>query len=912
MTRVSAGTDQMIDATKAGLLLTTLEKDSGMDHLKDWLPELAKRAKALLLEFHHVFSLEPNEIGCTDATKHIIELMKDEPFKERFCCIAPSLVDEVHQHIQEMLDGGAIQPSQSPWCNAVVLVRKKDASLRFCIDFRCLNARTKKDAYPLPCMQETMESMVGTRHFSCMDLKSRFWKVQMDEESRQYTAFTVGSMGLYEVLRMPYGLCNAPAMFQHLMQNCLGELNLTYTLIYLDNVIIYSKTEEEHLVRLHAVLEGFMEHGLKLKPSKCNFFRTEISYLGHKVSAAGMEPGTDGLKGIAEIAPPATYTQVRKFLGAMGYFRHFIKGYARIAKPLNDLLQGENSKLKSHPVGLPPDALAAFQEHKIKCLTVPVLTFADFKKPFLLERDASIEGLGAVLSQKQDDSRYHPITYASHSLKGGELKYHSSKLEFLALKWAVTEQFREYLQYQPCLVRTDNNPLTYVMTMPNLDAVRHRWVAAMAGYNFEIEYVCGMDNKVADALSHVGGRLDEEAIKELLDQGAIKELLNHAMHYSNPRAEADDTTVVQEHEKAEGEIIIQARMLAETKRNYQNLADSQWVVAQRWAIQLIMDWLKRKKDDSHTLDQYLKHHIPDAERRIYAARQKDFVLRHNLLYLRLTPKRSNEDVLVFVVLGLKCQVAINGCHCYLGHRGRDCMLSLLKERVWWPGMAQRMMMSVRNCPKCRIFEAKPKIPPMEPILCTEPLDLVHIDYVSMEVMVGMTEKPVVKNVLVVEDHFTRFTQAYITNNHTACTTARVLYNEFFSVFGFLRRLMSDQVSEFTGQVILELCDLLAITKIRTSPYHLQTNSTVERVHQTLRRMIAKMDPENEAKWPSHLGPILITYNATWSLITGYSPYFLMFGHRSRFPVDLLFPTVRWDENSRTTDEYVMSLYDKLK
>ena len=224
-------------------------------------------------------------------------------------------------------------------------------------------------------------------------------------------------------------------------------------------------------------------------------------------------------------------------------------------------------------------------------------------------------------------------------------------------------------------------------------------------------------------------------------------------------------------------------MLAETKRNYQNLADSQWVVTQHGdrAIRLIMDWLKRNKDDNHTLDQYLKHHIPDAERRIYAARQKDFVLRRNLLYLRVTPKRSNEDVLVFVVPGLKRQAAIDGCHRYLGHQGRDRMLSLLKERFWWPGMAQRMMMSVRNCPKCRIFEAKPQIPPMEPILCTEPLDLVHIDYVSMEVTVGMTEKPVVKNVLVVEDHFTRFTQAYVTNNHTARTTVRPLQRVFLGV-----------------------------------------------------------------------------------------------------------------------------------
>ena len=537
----------------------------------------------------------------------------------------------------------------------MVLVRKKDGSLQFCIDFRRLNAWTKKDVYPLLHMQETMESMVGAWHFSCMDLKSGFWQVKMAEESRQYTAFTVGSMGVYEFLLMPYGLCNAPVTFQHLMQNCLGELNLTYALIYLDDVIVYSKTEEEHLVHLRTVLEQFMEHGLKLKLSKCNFFRTKISYLGHKVSMAGMEPGTEGLKGITEIAPPAIYTQVHKFLGATGYFRCFIKGYARITKPLNDLLQGENSKLKSHLLGLPPDILVAFQELKMRCLTAPVLAFVDFKKPFLLETDTSIEGLGAVLSQKQDDGQYHPMAYASHGLKGGESRYHSSKLEFLALKRPVTDQFRECLQYQPFLVRTNNNLLTYVMMMPNLDAIGHRWVVAMAGYNFKIEYIRGSDNKVTDALSRVGEHLDEDAVKELLNQGAIKELLSHAMCYGVPRAEANDPRVTQEHERAEGEIIMQAQMLVEMKKNYQNLADSQWVVAQQGdrAIRLVMDWLRRRKDDNRTLDQYMKHQVPDAECCIYATCQKDFVLWHNLLYLKITPKRSNEDVLVFVVPGLK-------------------------------------------------------------------------------------------------------------------------------------------------------------------------------------------------------------------------------------------------------------------
>ena len=249
------------------LLLELLRKDGRLDKSKQWPPELALKFERMLMEHHNIFSLEQNEKGCTDTAEHVIELLDTEPFKERFRRIAPPLVEEVREHIQEMLDGGTIHPSQSPWCNAVVLVRKKDGGLSFCIDFRRLNSWTKKDAYPLPWMQETMESMVGTGFFSTIDLKSGFWQVKMAKDSQQYTAFMVGSMGVYEFLRMPYRLCNAPATFQRLMQNCLGELNLTYALIYLDDMIVFSRTEEEHLRRLRVVFARFLEHGLKLKPS---------------------------------------------------------------------------------------------------------------------------------------------------------------------------------------------------------------------------------------------------------------------------------------------------------------------------------------------------------------------------------------------------------------------------------------------------------------------------------------------------------------------------------------------------------------------------------------------------------------------------------------------------------------------
>ena len=199
-------------------------------------------------------------------------------------------MEEVHNHLREILESGTIWPSQSVWCNAVALVRKKDGGLQFCIYFHCLNTHTKKDSYPLPQIQEALESLVGAGHFSCLDLKSGFWQIKMEETLRQYTTFTVGNLGFFKCNHMPFGLWNVPATFQWLMQNCLGELNLIYCLIYLDDIIIFLQTAEEHLHWLHVVFNQFREYNLKLKPSKCSLFKEEINYLAHWVSKEGVQP----------------------------------------------------------------------------------------------------------------------------------------------------------------------------------------------------------------------------------------------------------------------------------------------------------------------------------------------------------------------------------------------------------------------------------------------------------------------------------------------------------------------------------------------------------------------------------------------------------------------------------------------
>ena len=255
-----------------------------LDGLAHWSPGNVVAARELVLAYHDVFMSEGNELGCTSAIKHEIHIENREPFKKQFWHIPLPLLEEVHASLWDMLEAGAIHPSQSPWCNAVVLVRKKDSTLHFCVDFRCLNAWMKKDSYPLPHIQEALEHMAGSAHFSSMDFKLGFWKIKMAQESQQYTAFTVGNLRFYEFTCMPFGLCNAPMTFQHLMQNTLGELNLTYCVIYLDDVIIFGCMEEEHLECLHVVFKRFQEFNLKLKPSKCSFFQSEIFYLAHHIS----------------------------------------------------------------------------------------------------------------------------------------------------------------------------------------------------------------------------------------------------------------------------------------------------------------------------------------------------------------------------------------------------------------------------------------------------------------------------------------------------------------------------------------------------------------------------------------------------------------------------------------------------
>ena len=452
-----------------------------LSSLEDWPEKLQQEATEMLKRNAEVFSKDDMDMGRTNLVKHHIKLTDPVPFKEAYRRIPPQMYDEVKTHLQEMLDLGAIRPSNSPWASAIVLVRKKDGRLRFCIDLRKLNNRTVKDAYSLPRIESILDSLGGAQIFSTLDLKAGYWQVEMAEECKAYTAFTCGPLGFYECDTMPFGATNAPATFQRLMHDCLGELTMNWCIVYLDDIVIFSDTKEEHLKRLEAVFQKLCAADLKLKLSKCFFFREEIEYLGHVVSGKGISTNPKKVEAVAKWPTPKTVYDIRSFLGFVGYYRRFIKNFSRITKPIREVISGlENQSkrtAKKTYIEWTDAADTAFEHLKAMCVSTPILAYPDYQLPFTLHTDSSTDGLGAVLYQKQD-GKLRVIAYASRSVSKAGSNNAAHKLEFLALKWAVCEKFHEYLYGSKSFeVFTDNNPLTYVLTSAKLDASGQRWVA---------------------------------------------------------------------------------------------------------------------------------------------------------------------------------------------------------------------------------------------------------------------------------------------------------------------------------------------------------------------------------------------------------------------------------------------------
>ena len=464
--------------------------------LKDVHPSLPESSvaglKELLTSYQDVFSKSELDLGLTNVVKHRIDTSGAPPFRQQLRRFPPAHVQAISDHVNNMLQQGVIEPACSPYASNVVLVRKKDQTYRCCIDYRQLNSATRKNAYPLPRIDVCLDAMAGAKWFSTFDLRSSYHQVQMADEDMDKTAF-ICPRGQFRFRSMPFGLCNAGATFQRLMDIVMSGLNLNVCLSYLDDIIAYSETAEGHLERLAMILERLRSAGLKLKPEKCCLFQKSVQFLGHVVSEDGIGTDSKKTRAVAEWPEPVCVKDVRSFLGLASYYRRFVQNYATIAAPITKLMR------KNQPFQWTQEAQTAFDALKGALTSAPILAMPTDNDDFVLDTDASDLAIGAVLSQRHGGTE-RVIAYASRALDRREQNYCVTRKELLAVVHFLG-YFKQYLLGRQFLIRTDHAALTWLRHTPDPIGQQARWLERMEEYTFRIEHRSGTQHGNAYALS---------------------------------------------------------------------------------------------------------------------------------------------------------------------------------------------------------------------------------------------------------------------------------------------------------------------------------------------------------------------------------------------------------------------------
>ncbi len=848
----------------------------------DMSPEEETKLESLLGELGPGFVGPDGVLGYTDIIEHNIRSRPHtNPVRQRPYRLPPKEREAFEVLLGDLLKQGIVQESVSPWSSPIVLVdRGPGKPKRLCIDFRMVNQSTIPDSYPMTPIQECIEELHGLTWVSSLDLASGYFQVKLAQESREKTAF-VCHMGLYEFNRMPQGLRNAGATFQRLMQIVLRGIK--GIIIYLDDVCIVTRHGDfdQHLKDIRVVMERLIQTGLKCQRSKCSFGCHTLTYLGHVISRCGLSPSPDLVSAVATHPTPADSTEVKQFVGLVSFYRRFIKGFAKIARPLHNLMRD------GVPFVWDEDCVNAFTTLRDKLLSAEILKYPDWDSEFVLTTDGCVTGVGSVLSQLCDvTNTQRPICYHSRSLNKHEANYGISELEMLAVVDSI-EKFRHYLSHNTFLLITDHKALQWLMTMKKPSGKLYRWIMAIQGLNFKIEHRPGTSIQHADSLSRI--KHSANAATDTSDQ-------NH-----DPLRELDKAfslPLIQSAQPAYNMVAAvraqRSKQVADTVERTHNDAGAHLPPG------LTIDSIKAEQQTDTTMGQYITYittsELPEDDREAsYIVRHSDnFMVIDEVLYF-LPPEKPRKEKLftekLRLVIPEKHRMAILGItHVgpWGGHMGPGPTYNKTREHFYWAGMQAMIVRYVKACVTCN--QKKLGGPPVRAELgrlpAWEPFERVAID------LAGKFVKSPNGNhyMLVVVDYFTSWVEAYPLANKRASTVAWVLYDQFFTRFGAPIEIRSDLGSEFIAQVHTEMCTLLTVSRTTASPYSPWSNGKVERKIRSIIDVLINYVDKNQKNWEAMLNSALMALRITPSTVSGHSPYMLLMARMPRLPINIALST----------------------
>ena len=650
--------------------------DVDLSHLSD---KRKKMVTDMLKEVSEVFQKSKNDHGEMPGLQMEIPLYDNVPVCVPHRHIARPYYDEVKNYINDLIVNNWIRESTSSYSSPIVCVRKKDQTLRLCIDYRALNKKMIPDKQPIPRIAEIMDNLCGMKYFSTLDMVKAYHQGYVKEEFRKFTAFST-PWGLYEWIRIPMGISNAPPAFQRYINKILIGLRDSVCVAYLDDILVYAKSFKDHVRNLKMVLLRLISKGVKLRADKCRFFQQEVRYLGRLLSKDGYRADPEDTKALEKFrSPPSNVGELRTLLGFFGYYRVYIKDFARKFKPLYDLLKKKDTdKVSSRKtptkhqrnskqtIDWTPECQEVVN-NTIDFLKSPqFLVYPDYELPFSLHVDASETGLGAVLYQKQG-GKDRVVSFASRTLSDPEKNYHlhSGKLEFLGLKWAVTEKFADYLCYgEPFTVFTDNNPLTYVTSTAKLNATGYRWVAELANFQFSIKYKPGKLNCDADGLSRQWTACDDVELKELEEKCTEEIKLQ------------DITPVLSVHNVYHPPITVDISMLQlkDTDGKMMSKSDLAEVQEKDAIVGPVYTAIKTGVKPQRSL-------LPNRAK-ILMKQYPKLELKDGVLVRVLKDKRQ------IVLPNNLHHIVYTELHQKMGHLGSDRVVELSKQRFYWPYMSR--------------------------------------------------------------------------------------------------------------------------------------------------------------------------------------------------------------------------------